>query len=338
MTALAEPQQVDAVDHQADHQVDLLVVGAGPTGLYAAYYAGFRGMSVGVLDSLPEVGGQIAALYPEKLLYDVAGFPAVRGQDLVDSLFEQASRWSPTYLLGRQAVGLVEDADGVTVTTSTGERVRAKALLITAGIGVFEPRQLPTGSEFEGRGLRYFVPRLAELAGQDVVVVGGGDSAVDWALALQPVAASVTLVHRRPQFRAHARSVEELGTSGVRVLTPYEVTAVRGDDVLSEVEVTSKTGAVEVLPAQAVVAALGFIADLGPLESWGLELRHRHVLVDRTMRTGLARVFAAGDVADYDGKVKLISIGFGEAALAVNHAAPLVDPAAAVVPGHSSDA
>jgi ferredoxin/flavodoxin---NADP+ reductase len=167
------------------YETDLVVIGAGPTGLYAAYYAGFRDMRVTVVDSLPEPGGQIAALYPEKLLYDVAGFPAVRGQDLVDALVEQAARCEPRYLMGRAALSLADIDGGLEVTLSTGERVRAAALLITAGIGTFEPRPLPAGSEYEGRGLRYFVPRLADLAGQDMVVVGGGDSAVDWALALR---------------------------------------------------------------------------------------------------------------------------------------------------------
>jgi ferredoxin/flavodoxin---NADP+ reductase len=319
------------------YETDLVVIGAGPTGLYAAYYAGFRDMRVTVVDSLPEPGGQIAALYPEKLLYDVAGFPAVRGQDLVDALVEQAARCEPRYLMGRAALSLADIDGGLEVTLSTGERVRAAALLITAGIGTFEPRPLPAGSEYEGRGLRYFVPRLADLAGQDVVVVGGGDSAVDWALALEPLAASVTLVHRRPRFRAHERSVAQLHDSGVTVLTPYEVEKITGDPVAEEVVVASPDGDRRTLPAQAVVAALGFVADLGPLEGWGLALERRRVLVDRAMRTSRERVFAAGDVAHHEGKVTLISIGFGEAALAVNHAAPLVRPGESIVPGHSSD-
>jgi thioredoxin reductase (NADPH) len=290
------------------------------------------------MDSLPEVGGQIAALYPEKAIHDVAGFPAIRGQDLVDALMTQAAKWDPTMYLGRGAVGVEVGSDHVEVSTDTGETVTAKALLITAGIGTFTPRELPVGSEYLGRGLRYFVPRLAELADRDVVVVGGGDSAVDWALSLEPVARSVTLVHRRPRFRAHERSVEQLHASTVRVLTPYEVTGVTGDPTVSQVTLGSRTAPAETLPVQEVVAALGFIADLGPLERWGLELRHRHILVDRTMRTNRERVYAAGDVADYDGKVKLISVGFGEAALAVNNLAPLIDPSLSVVPGHSSDA
>ncbi|WP_181806692.1 NAD(P)/FAD-dependent oxidoreductase [Streptomyces shenzhenensis] len=324
--------------------VDLLVVGAGPTGLYAAYYAGFRGMSVAVADALPEVGGQIAALYPEKLVYDVAGFPAVRGQDLVDRLAEQAGRWNPVYLLGHGVTDLDDTGAGVVATTDAGARISAGAVLVCGGIGNFIPRELPVGSEYLGRGLRYFVPRLDELAGQDVVVVGGGDSALDWALSLEPVAASVTLVHRRTRFRAHERTVEQVGNSSVRVLTPYEVEKISGNGAdgnggaVSEVVVASSDGDRITLPAQSVVAALGFIADLGPIERWGLDLRRRRILVDRTMRTSRERVFAAGDIADYDGRVGLISIGFGEAALAVNHVAALLDPARSLTPGHSSDA
>ncbi|MFJ7296819.1 NAD(P)/FAD-dependent oxidoreductase [Streptomyces collinus] len=318
--------------------VDLLIIGAGPTGLYGAYYAGFRGMSVAVADALPAVGGQIAALYPEKLIYDVAGFPAVRGQDLVDRLAEQAWRWNPTYLLGHGVVQLDDTGEGIVATTDAGARVTAGAVLVCGGIGNFIPRELPVGSEYLGRGLRYFVPRLNELAGQDVVVVGGGDSALDWALSLEPIASSVTLVHRRTRFRAHERSVEQVHASSVRVLTPYEVEKISGDGAVSEVVVASSDGDRITLPAQSVVAALGFIADLGPIEGWGLELRRRRILVDPTMRTSREGVFAAGDIADYDGKVSLISIGFGEAALAVNHIAALLDPARSVTPGHSSDA
>ncbi|MBM7517018.1 NAD(P)/FAD-dependent oxidoreductase [Nocardioides nitrophenolicus] len=319
------------------YDVDLLVVGAGPTGLYATYYAGFRDLRVALLDALPEVGGQVAALYPEKALYDVAGFPAVRGQELVDALHEQARSADPLLLLGRTAVGLEEHEDGVEVRTDTGDTIRAGAVLITAGIGSFTPRELPVGSEYLDRGLRYFVPRLAELAGQDVLVVGGGDSALDWALGLEPIARSVTLVHRRPQFRAHERSVAQLAASTVEVLTPYEVAKVSGAEAVEEVVVESTAGDRRTLEVQAVVAALGFIADLGPIDGWGLEQHRRHILVDRTMRTNRQRVFAAGDLAHYDGKVKLISIGFGEAALAVNHITALVRPGSALTPGHSSD-
>lgn len=318
-------------------EADLIVVGAGPTGLYAAYYAGFRTLRTVIVDSLPEVGGQITALFPEKPIYDVAGFPAVRGRDLVDALWQQASRWDPTFLMGQSLDAVTDTDDGLIARTSGGTSIHAKAVLICGGIGTFSPRELPCGSSYEDRGLRYFVPRLNDLAGQDVVVVGGGDSALDWALSLEPLARAVHLVHRRPEFRAHERSIEQLKASSVRVWTPYQVEKISGENWVEEVVIATSAGDSQLLSAQAVVAALGFIADLGSIADWGLELRRRRILVDRTMRTSRPRIFAAGDIADYDGKVRLISIGFGEAALAVNHIAPLANSALALTPGHSSD-
>lgn len=318
-------------------EVDLVVVGAGPAGLYATYYAGFRGMSVAVVDALAQPGGQMTALYPEKPVFDVAGFPRVRAQDLVDALVAQAALADPRYLLGHRALELDEDDDGVTLRTDQGAELRARAVLVTGGMGGFTPRPLPAGGEYEGRGLRYTVPRPADLAGKHVLVVGGGDSAVDWALVLEPLAASVTLAHRRDAFRAHERSVEQLRASSVRLLTPYEVSAVRGDPLVAEVDLLGPDGGLT-LAVDEVVAALGFQADLKAMAGWGIDLTKRHIPVDRSMRTNRARVFAAGDITDFPGKVRLISVGFGEAALAVNNLAPLVRPDLAVVPGHSSDA
>lgn len=320
-------------------EVDLLIVGAGPAGLYAAYYAGFRGMSVAVLDALPEPGGQITAMYPEKAIYDVAGFPSVTGRDLVAGLLAQAGSFDPHYLLGTRAETLIVDDDGLEVGTERGPTVRAKAVVVTGGIGSFAPRPLPAGQEFSEHGLQYFVPRLEDLAGRDVLVVGGGDSACDWALTLEPLARSVTLAHRRADFRAHESTVSRLLASTVRVLTPYEVLRVHGQDWVTGVDLgpadDSGGGSVHVR-VQAIVAALGFVADLGPLRTWGLELNKARIVVDTQMRTNLPRVFAAGDIVDYPGKVRLISVGFGEAATAVNNAVGLVRPGASVHPGHSS--
>lgn len=318
-------------------RTDMLIIGAGPVGLYAAYYAGFRGFRTVVCDTLPEIGGQISAMYPEKLIFDVAGFPAVRGRDLVDGLAAQAGAFSPHYLLGEQAVHFEQTADGVAVTTAAGTRVEATVLLITAGIGAFRPRPLPAADAFTGDGIVFFVPKLDVHAGQDVVIVGGGDSAFDWALSLHPVAKSVTLVHRREAFRAHAGTVDKVRELGVRLITSSEVTAIEGDGHVTGVQVTHKqTQETQRVPADAVVAALGFVAAIGPLADWGLDLEKRHVLVDTTMATNLSRVYAAGDIATYPGKVPLIAVGFGEAALAVNNAAPLIDPTHGVFPGHSS--
>ncbi|WP_344125783.1 NAD(P)/FAD-dependent oxidoreductase [Saccharopolyspora halophila] len=317
-------------------EVDVLVVGAGPTGLFAAYYAGFRGLSVALVDALPEPGGQVTAMYPEKMIFDVAGFPEIRGRDLVTALVDQAAQYDPTYLLGRPAVHLSDVDDGVVVELGAGESVRAGAVLVTAGIGGFTPRPLPAGGEWVGRGVVHFIPELAAHSGHDVVVVGGGDSAFDWALALHPVARSVTLVHRRTRFRAHSGLVDKVTDLGVELVIPAEVIEIRGDRAVQEVEIEAD-GERRVLPAQTVVAALGFTADLGPIEGWGLELEKRSILVDTTMRTNRPRVYAAGDVAAYPGKVKLIATGFGEAATAVNNIAVDLDPSTRLFPGHSSD-
>jgi ferredoxin/flavodoxin---NADP+ reductase len=318
---------------------DLLIVGAGPVGLYAAYYAGFRGLSTAVVDSLPEVGGQVTAMYPEKPIYDIAGFPAIRGRDLVTGLMEQVAQFAPTFVLGQSAQTLKRGEDGVTsVTTADGTEIRCRAVVISGGIGTFTPRPLPVGGDWLGRGLSYFVPSLEAHAGQDVVVVGGGDSACDWALSLEPIARSVTLVHRRSAFRAHAHSVAQLLASTVEVITDAELTAVHGGQLIERVEITGRGDAV-VRPAQAVIAALGFTANLGPVRQWGIEVTgNRYLPVDTTMSTNLPGVFAAGDITDYRGKVRLISVGFGEAATAVNNAAVLINPDEQLFPGHSSDA
>ncbi len=319
--------------------VDVLVVGAGPTGLFAAYYAGFRGLSVAVVDSLPEPGGQVTAMYPEKMIFDVAGFPEVRGRDLVAGLVDQAAQYEPTYLLGRHATELSDVEGGLLVGTSEGGAVRTGAVLVTAGIGEFNPRPLPAGGDWLGRGVVHFIPELGVHRGHDVVVVGGGDSAFDWALALHPIAASVTLVHRRARFRAQEGLVRKVQDLGVPLITEAEIAEIRGDDHgVHEVDLKLADGNGRALPAQTVVAALGFTADLGPIESWGLRLEKRSITVDTTMATNRPRVYAAGDVASYPGKVKLIATGFGEAATAVNNIAVALDPGARLFPGHSTNA
>ncbi|QPP05427.1 NAD(P)/FAD-dependent oxidoreductase [Streptomyces bathyalis] len=325
------------------HEVDLVLVGAGPVGLYGAYYAGVRGLRVALVDSLPEPGGQVTAMYPEKPIFDIAGFPSVRGRELVDNLVEQADRYSPLYLLGRQARSLesVPSGDGpdrFRLTASDGTVIDCGAVVVTGGIGTFTPRPLPAGEDFLGRGLSYFVPSLGDFTGTDVVVVGGGDSACDWVLALKPIARSVTLVHRRTAFRAHAATVDAVRSCGATVMTDAQVTRIEGNGTIEKVEVTPKNQDPFVLPAQRVVAALGFLADLGPMREWGFDLHdNRHLMVDSRMATDLPGVYAAGDISEYPGKVRLISVGFGEVATAVNNAAVHLDPEASLFPGHSTD-
>jgi ferredoxin/flavodoxin---NADP+ reductase len=237
----------------------------------------------------------------------------------------------------------VSEVDGkFEVGRDGGQVVRTGSILITAGMGEFTPRPLPAGDGWLGRGVVNFVPELDALRNQDVVIVGGGDSAFDWALSLHPLARSVTLVHRRNKFRAFAATVRQVRELGIPIITDAQVTAVRGDvaGALAEVELSVKGDPGQetvVLPAQAVVAALGFTADLGPIETWDLVITRRSIEVDTTMQTARERIYAAGDIAAYPGKVKLIATGFGEAATAVNNIAVALNPEAHLFPGHSSD-
>lgn len=322
-------------------EVDVLIVGAGPAGLYACYYAGMRQLSVAMLDSLPEVGGQLMALYPEKPIYDVAGLPAVSGAELVTALHKQSEAAAPTWILGERAMTLGrepgEPEDRLVVTTDCGNTIRAGGVVLAAGIGSFKPRRIAVADGFLGRGVHYQVSKVSEFVGLDVVVVGGGDSAVDWANMLAPVAESVTVVHRRRTLRAHQASVNELARNGVRVLLDAEVVAAHGTEQLEGVDVAIRHQETRTCRTQALVATLGQTADLGPLLQWGCELEARHLLVDQCMETSVRGVFAAGDVTTYPGKVRIMATGFAEAATAVNHLAARLRPGESVFPGHSTD-
>jgi thioredoxin reductase (NADPH) len=320
------------------HDVDVVILGAGPVGLYGAYYAGFRGLSVAIVDALPETGGQISALYPEKEIHDVAGFRSVRGAELINNLVAQAAQFDPRYLLGSQATTYEHSGDRHEVGLADGTTVRARAVLLCAGLGSMEPKPLPAAKGFTGAGLAYSVPRLSHMTDKHLVVVGGGDSAVDWANAGHGRAASVAIVHRRRAFRAHASSVDRMKSSGTRLLLDAEVGALHtdADGSLAAITVRTTDGSVEHVECTMLVAALGFTTKLGPVATWGMEFDGRHVKVGSDMQTSLPGVYAAGDVSEYAGKVRLISVGFGEAAIAVNHLAASLDPGSQIFPGHST--
>jgi len=318
---------------------DLTIIGGGPAGLYAAYYAGFRTLKVKILDSLEELGGQVTALYPEKQIFDIAGFPKILGKDLVENLVEQAMQYKPTVCLGEKVLMLKTNPDkSFQLLTQKGMH-SSRSVLITVGVGAFNPKRIPAlgAGKLEGKGVAYFVPDIGRYDKKKVVIVGGGDSAVDWALNLLPQAASVTLVHRRDGFRAHEESVRQLKESRVALKLFYEVKELRGGDHLESVVIfNNKTKAEETIPADEALGCLGFEASAGPLAEWGLKLQGNDIPVTTKMETNLSGVYAAGDVAAYSGKVKLIACGFGEAAIAVNNAVAYLNPGASVFPGHSS--
>ena len=318
---------------------DILIVGGGPAGLFATYYAGMRGLSVTVVDSLTHLGGQVAALYPEKKIYDVAGFPAVQGRELIAGLVAQALSANPEIVLGQECSTIDDQPDGsVIVTTTAGTAIHCGAVLITAGIGRFTPRPLPAVDAYDGGGIHRVVGPSEEYAAHDVIIVGGGDSAVDWANMLAETARSVTLIHRRDRFTAHESSVEQLMSSPVRVFMGSEIAEVIGAAAVTAVTVKhARTGTLDTLPASVVIPALGHVAALGPLVHWGLSLKGRQIEVGTDMSTGRARVYSAGDITEYPGKVRLMAVGFGEAATAVNNIAVLLRPDEELFPGHSSE-
>lgn len=317
---------------------DVVVVGAGPAGLFATYYAGFRGLTVTLVDAQSEAGGQITALYPGKLIHDVAGFPAVTGSALVAGLASQAREYSPRLLFDTDVTGIERAGDGTfRVLVAGRDAIPTRTVLLATGVGGIHPRTLPAGHEWYGRGLVYVVTDVAAHADHDVVVVGGGDSALDWALALRPVARSVTIVHRRRAFRAHAALLDRAGREGVRLLTEANVEALNGDHRVRTVVVRLDSGETVDLPADTVVGALGLLSAPTPFSDWGLDVRQRKAVVDSRMATSVPGVFAVGDASTYDGKVALIATAFGEAATAINNAAVHIDPELSLMPGHSTD-
>ncbi len=319
---------------------DITIIGGGPVGLFGAFYAGLRGMRTKIIDSLPELGGQLAALYPEKYVYDMPGFPEVLAKDLAAQMIRQAMRFKPTVCLEERAETLQRMDDGWTILTDRGGLHCTRTIVICAGAGAFSPRKLNAEgiAEFEGNGVYYGVRDKAMFAGKRLLIVGGGDSAVDWALNLYPVAQEVTLIHRRDEFRAHEQSVQELRESPVKILTPYEVRRVCGNGKLEQAIIFhNKTQEELALEVDAVILNLGFVATLGPIKNWGLELQGNQIVVDEYMQTNLLGVYAAGDVCTHPGKLKLIATGVGEVCTAVNHAKSVIDPDAKMFPGHSSD-
>jgi thioredoxin reductase (NADPH) len=301
-----------------------------------------RELKTKIIDALPEAGGQLTALYPEKYIYDAPGFPKIFAKDLVKLLVEQASQWNPTICLDERVLTLQHQEDGTIALGTNRGRHLTRTVVICAGVGAFAPNKLaaPGVDALEAGGVHYFVKEKAIFKDKDLLIVGGGDSAVDWGLNLNDTARSITLIHRRDEFRAHESSVKDLRASSVRILTPYEVRSVNGSGKVEQVVIfNNQTKEESTVDVDAILVNIGFKADIGPIREWGLELdqRGRTIVVNNRMETNLPGVFAAGDIAGQEIKMDLIAMGYGQAAIAVNIAKHYIDPSAKIFPGHSSE-
>lgn len=331
---------MEAMEEEAK---DLTIIGGGPTGLFAAFYAGMRGITTRIVDSLPELGGQLTALYPEKYVYDVGGFPRILARDLAKNLIDQGLQFGADVRLEEQVDELIRDGEGYILTTDRG-RYPTRTVLIAGGKGAFSPRALecPGYETLLGRGVAYHVRNPSHYEGKSVLIVGGGDSAVDWVLNLVGRTRRLILIHRRDGFRAHAASMRQLteavDAGRVELLTHREVRAIHGDACVRAVTIfDNRSGEDTTFEVDAVLALIGFRPDLGPIGRWGLELERNSIRVNGRLETNLPRVYAAGDIATYEGKLELIATGFSEAAMAVNHAVHEIDPKARYNPGHSTN-
>ena len=322
---------------------DITIIGGGPTGLFAAFYAGLRGVSCRIIDSLPELGGQLTALYPEKYVYDVGGFPRILARDLAVNLIDQGLQFGADVRLEEEVDELVRQNDGFIVTTDRG-RYPTRKVLIAGGKGAFAPRVLecPGYGRLLDKGVAYHVKDPARYHGKRVLVVGGGDSAVDWVLNLRGRTRRLILIHRRDGFRAHAQSMAQLraavDSGEIELLTHKEVRDIHGLDCVTGATIFDNRSHEETtFELDAVLALIGFKPDLGPIGRWGLDLEGKSIKVNLRLETNLPGVYAAGDIAAYEGKLELIATGFSEAAMAINHAVHEINPTARYNPGHSTN-
>jgi thioredoxin reductase (NADPH) len=313
---------------------DILIIGAGPTGLFAVFEAGLLKLKCHILDALPQAGGQLSELYPKKPIYDIPGFPEVLAGDLVDNLMEQIKQFQPGFTLGERAETIKKQEDGTFIVTSNkGTKIQASVIAIAGGLGSFEPRKpLIEDIEFyENKGIKYFIKNPEKFRDKRVVISGGGDSALDWSIYLSNIASEVTLIHRRNEFRGALDSVEkvqELKNAGkIKLITPAEVIGLNGAEKLESVTIESdKTN--RTVPTDYFIPLFGLTPKLGPIADWGLEIEKNAIKVNNALdyQTNIPGIFAIGDVNTYPGKLKLILCGFHEATLMCQAAYQIINP------------
>ena len=319
---------------------DITIIGGGPVGMFAAFYGGMRNAKVKIIERLPQLGGQLSMLYPEKKIYDIAALPVVTGQELIDNLSEQIARFDPTICLEEEVIDVIKNDDGLFTLTTAKNVHYSKAIIITAGNGAFQPRrlELDQADEYEGNTLHYYVNNIEQFKDRTVAICGGGDSAVDWALALEPIAKKVYLIHRRNKFRALEHSVSLLEQSTVEMITPYIPVAIKGHHPqIESVQLKEVRGESEKeLEIDNFLINYGFTSSIGPMKNWGFEVKRNEIPVNTKMETTVPGIYAAGDICTYEGKIKLIATGFGEAPTAINNAMSYINPDERVQPMHST--
>jgi thioredoxin reductase (NADPH) len=321
---------------------DITIIGGGPTGLFGSFYAGLRGLKTKVIDVLPELGGQLTALYPEKYVYDVAGHPKILAKDLAKNLGTQSQLFKQAICLGEKVMSVQRTPDDSAwqVITDKNSEHYSRALLLALGAGACVPKKLDIDydQQFENDTIVYAVKNKERFRDKNVLIVGGGDSAVDWANEFSHVARHVTLIHRRDQFRAVQTSVEEMSRNKVDVKTFYELKEIKGNGHVEQVTIfDNRTGKEETIPVDALIVNIGFVINLDFLKSWGLKMDGNAISVNEKMETNLPGLYAAGDIAAHPAKLKLIATGAAEAATAVNFACTYINPSAKLFPGHSSN-
>ena len=316
----------------AVHETDVIIIGAGPVGLFAIFECGMMKMRCHVVDALDFLGGQCTALYPEKPIYDIPGFPKIESADLISNLKKQAAPFNPIYHLNQQVTNVENQADSIKIKTSKGTEIIAKAIIIAAGCGAFGPNRPPLAGieQYEGKSVHYMVARKNDFKGKKIAIAGGGDSAVDWALSLHDIAEKIYLIHRRDKFRCapdSAEKLESLASDGkIEMVVPYQLHSLEGGDgQLTALNVATLDGQIKKLHADILLPFFGLAMELGPIANWGLNLEKHHITVNpTTMATNHNRIFAIGDIATYQNKLKLILCGFSESAFAAHAIYPLV--------------
>ena len=319
---------------------DITIIGGGPVGLFAAFYGGMRNAKVKIIDSLPQLGGQVSMLYPEKDIYDIPALPVITGAELTTNLIVQRSRFDQTICLDEEVLDVQKNEQEIFELTTTKGMHFSKAVIIAAGNGAFQPRKLDIedGEHCENNALHYDVKSIEQFKDRTVMICGGGDSAVDWALALEPIAKKVYLTHRRNKFRAHEHSISLLEDSSVEMITPFIPHSISGKDhkiksvTLQEVR---KDNQLEI-EVDDFLVNYGFTSSIGPMKNWGFEVSRNEIPVNTKMETSIPGIYAIGDICTYKGKIKLIATGFGEGPTAINNAMSYINPDERVQPMHST--